>query len=296
MVKRKLGRGLQALLGVEEDSEGAGGVDVGEADAGGELARLPLSELDRNPYQPRNDFRPEELAALTQSVCVHGVIQPIIVRPVGGRFQIIAGERRFRAAQEAGLTHIPVRVVDIDEQQTFEFALVENLQREDLNAIEKAQAFEKYINQFGTTHEELAGHLGVDRSTVTNFIRLLELPQAVQEAVRVGQISNGHARALLSVNDSVEQIALCRRIIAEGLSVRQTEEAVRGYRTAPDKPSSPAKSAPSKSNHLQSLENDLRQRLATKVEIKAKAKDKGTITIHFESHDDFERVMSCLTK
>lgn len=293
MAKKTLGRGLQALLG-GDDSQDA---DVAVADRVGpetEISQVAIDEIDANPYQPRRDFDSEEIASLAQTIAQHGVIQPIVVRSVGGRYQIIAGERRLRAAQEAGLHHVPVRVLEIDDQQSFEFALIENLQRKDLNAMEKAYAFQQYIGQFGTTHEELAAQLGVDRSTVTNLIRLLELPEPVQQAVRTGQISNGHARALLSLEDPMAQISLCRQIVEQGLSVRQTEQLVKQQKPAAEKPDKPTPEKPAKTNHILSLETDLRRRLGTKVEIAPKGKDKGTIIIHFESNDDFERVVEIL--
>lgn len=297
MAKKTLGRGLQALLGSEGPDEA--GVAVAEkasyTSTDAETLSVAIDEIDPNPYQPRRDFDPEEIAALAQTVSAHGIIQPVVVRSVGDRFQIIAGERRLRAAQEAGLRQVPVRILDVDEQQSFEFALIENLQRKDLNPIEKAYAFQQYIGQFGATHEELAAQLGVDRSTVTNLIRLLELPDSVQEAVRAGQISNGHARALLSVDDPIAQIALCRQIIEENLSVRQTEQLVKQQKPKVEKPAattSPSK--PSKSNHILALETDLRRRLGAKVEIAPKTKDSGSIIIHFESNDDFERVVEIL--
>ena len=290
MTTKKLGRGLQALLGGVEGESTISAVHASESDPPGELRQVLLTDIDVNPYQPRRDFNAEEISELAQSIQNHGVIQPIVVRPLGDRFQIVAGERRFRAATEAGQQTIPARVVPLDDQKTYEVALVENLQRRDLNAIEKAQAFDSYLHQFGTTHEALAAHLGVDRSTVTNLIRLLELPEPVQGAVRAGQISNGHARALLALNDSVEQIGLCRKIIAESLSVRQTEELVRNAKPATPKPPAAPK-APNKSNHVLSLENDLRQSLGTKVEIRANDQNQGTLVIHFQSNDDFERIL-----
>jgi ParB family chromosome partitioning protein len=293
MTQKKLGRGLQALLGVAEDGE----FEAQDPEAAaGKLLSVAVAEIATNPYQPRKSFDPTELASLAESIREHGLIQPITVRPGGPGYQIIAGERRYRAAMDAGLTHVPVRVIEIDDQRTFEFALVENLQREDLNALEKAQAFQRYVDQFDATHEELAGHLGIDRSTVTNFIRLLELPEAVQESLRSGQITNGHARSLLSVAEQADRVSLCRKIIAEALSVRQTEELVRSYRdqTIVEAPSKNPSAAPAKTNHVASIENSLRQRLGTKIEIKQKGKDKGVITIHFASNDDFERVIERL--
>lgn len=262
---------------------------------GEEIRYLSLAELEANPNQPRRQFEADELTKMALSIATHGVISPIVVRATETGWQIVAGERRFRAAQEAGLTHIPARMVEVGDQQAAELALVENIQRQDLNAIEKAAAFEAYINQYGVTHEELATQLGLDRSTVTNLIRLLELPEAIREAVRAGQITYGHARALLSLNDATEQIALSRKIMAEALSVRQTEAMVKVGREASGRAGRGESRKVAKSNHLLSIENEVRQLLGAKVEIKPKDKQKGSITIHFETNDDFERVIKVLT-
>lgn len=294
MAKKTLGRGLQALLGGDSNDDSNVAVAEKTSFSDAETHSISIDEIDANPYQPRRDFDPEEIASLAQTISVHGIIQPVVVRQVGGRYQIIAGERRLRAAQEAGLREVPVRVLEIDDQQSFEFALIENLQRKDLNAIEKAYAFQQYIGQFGATHEELAAQLGVDRSTVTNLVRLLELPESVQDAVRTGQITNGHARALLSIDDPIQQISLCKQIIEQSLSVRQTEQLVKQQKPKPEKTSAPAPAKPAKSNHILSLETDLRRRLGAKVEIAPKTKDSGSIIIHFETNDDFERVVEIL--
>lgn len=291
MKGRKLGRGLQSLLGGDDsapsfDSESA--IAPGDSNHSDGLV-LAIEEIELNPYQPRRDFDPEELAGLAESIKAHGLIAPIAVRQVEGRFQLIAGERRLRAAKLAGLSQLPVRVIEADDRATFEVALAENLQRRDLNPVEKALAFQRYIGDYGTTHEELARVLGVDRSSVTNLLRLLELPPPVQEAVRAGQISFGHARALLAVDDPARQLALCRTIITEQLSVRQVEEMVR-----PKEPKA-SKERPSHSPHLQSIEVDLGRRLGARVAIDAKGKDRGKIVIHFSSHDEFERLIHYLT-
>ncbi|MFO0947285.1 MAG: ParB/RepB/Spo0J family partition protein [Planctomycetota bacterium] len=306
MSRKKLGRGLQALLGVDDPAEPSVAVNAGASEhepkeSSNDLRQIPVANIEVNPYQPRRDFDPEELASLARSISTHGVIQPIVVRALGSRYQLVAGERRLRAAKEAGLSSIPARVLVLDDQQTCELALIENLQRQDLNAIEKAQAFQNYLGQFGSTHEELAEHLGIDRSSVTNLLRLLELPDSVQDAVRTAKISFGHARALLSLADPVERIAVCDQIVAEALSVRQTESLVKTKRETPapskaDNAESKeaADKSSAKSNHVLSLENDLRHRFGTKVEILPEGSDYGRVVIHFQSHDDFERVLELL--
>jgi ParB family chromosome partitioning protein len=219
-------------------------------------------------------------------------LQPLVVRLRGDRYQLIAGERRLRAAQEAGLGEVPVRIVDFNDQEVLEAALVENIQRTDLNPLEKAQGFQDYLQRFGMTQEQLAGRLGLDRSTISNLVRLLDLPPEVQEAVRLGQISGGHARALLGVASAERQAALCRQVIAQGLSVRATEALVKDQRP----PSEPGASrpAPEKTRHVQSIEDELRAALATRVEIRLRAKDKGQIILTFDSNDDFERLLEVL--
>ena len=283
--KRRLGRGLDALLA----STGGGHMAAEATDQ----ARVSVDRIDHNPFQPRKMFDDEELSSLSDSIRTHGILQPLVVRQVGDRYQLIAGERRLRAAQAAGHDDVPVRVVDFNDQQVLEAALVENIQRSDLNPIEKAQGFQEYLERFKMTHEDLAKRLGLDRSTVTNLVRLLELPPEVQSAVRVGQIAAGHARALLAITDRDRQVSLCKEIIARGHSVRATEALVKGQKG--DQASSSEKApAPEKTAHVQGIEDELRQKLATRVEIKIKGTDKGQIILGFDSNDDFERLLEVL--
>ncbi len=282
--KRRLGRGLDALLG------GSGEQNNGASTA--TETQLPLEAIAHNPYQPRKDFDPGELSALKESLATHGMLQPVVVRATDRGYQLIAGERRLRAAREVGWKEIPVRIVDFNDQQVFEAAMVENLQRSDLNPIEKAQGFQDYLNRYGVTQEEIAKKMGLDRSTISNLIRLLELPPSVQDAVRTGQISNGHARALLALEDAERQASLCKEIIAKGLTVRAVEMLVKPPKPRPaDRSSSPAVV---KSSHVQALEEELRQKLATRVEIRLRSEDKGQMVLFFESNDDFERLLEIL--
>ena len=177
---------------------------------------VSVRQIDSNPAQPRQDFDPEEMRSLAESISAHGLLQPVVVRQVQDRYQLVAGERRLRAAVQAGWADVPVNVVEADDRQMAELAIVENLQRKDLNALEKAASFQKYLDQYGCTQEELAGRLKLDRSTIANLIRLLELPEPVQDALRRGRITQGHARALLPLGDEREQIEFCRRISARG--------------------------------------------------------------------------------
>jgi len=219
---RRLGRGLSALLG--------GGAPANrEADSTenhGELKRIPIGTISRNPFQPRKNFDTESLGELASSIKEHGVIQPIIVRELDGGFQLIAGERRWQAAQKAGLTEIPCRVMDVIDKTACEFAIEENLKRKDLNDLEKAQAFRDYLDQFQCTIEELGKQVSMSRSAVSNMLRLLELPDPIKNALHGEKISAGHARTLLSL-DEADQLAMCGRVQAEKMSVRQTEAAVK---------------------------------------------------------------------
>jgi ParB family transcriptional regulator, chromosome partitioning protein len=295
--KRRLGRGLDALFGATHDEfEGDPAAPIApdrvpiESDPS--RTNLPLALVDPNPFQPRRTFDPLELAALVQSIQQHGLIQPIVTRRVGDRYQLVAGERRLRAAQEAGLAEIPARVIEADDQQVFELAIVENLQRTDLNAIEKARAFRDYIERFGSTQDELAARLSLDRSTVSNFIRLLELPTAIQQTVEAGKLSQGHARALLAFGDQTKQHEICRQIVTEGLSVRQVEALVASERPAKSKAKSVEKSL--RTNHVTELEASLRECLRAHVEIRLQAKDRGQIVVEFATNDEFERIVELI--
>ena len=286
--KPRLGRGLTALLG----EMGSDGADTA-------AARLPVGKIQHNPYQPRKLFDEDELRALTESVRSHGVLQPLVVRTVGDSFQLIAGERRLRAAQAAGLSEVPVHVVHFDDQQVFEAALVENIQRSDLNPIEKAQGFKDYLDRFGLTQEQLGAKLGLDRTTVTNLLGLLNLPPEVQDAVRLGQISLGHAKVLKGVPEPERQVALCRETMLKNYSVHALELLVKQHKleAAQAGAARTTEAAPAeKTAHVKGIEDDLRQRLATRVEIKVRAKDKGQIVIGFETNDDFERIIDALRR
>jgi ParB family chromosome partitioning protein len=295
-----LGRGLEALLGRPPegyaDSQPA---EAWPADAtAGSLVYINIQQIDANPFQPRRDFNEDDIASLAGSIKEHGLIQPICVRRSGDRYQVVAGERRLRAAGKAGWSEVPAQIIEADDRQTAELAIVENLQRKDLNPLEKAASFQEYLGRYQCTHEDLAGRLHIDRSTVSNLIRLLELPEAVQHAVRSGTISQGHARALLPLGEEHEQVAMCQRISSEGLSVRTVEsmvqEAVRHADGEPlavisadgDRTAAPR----TRSEHLASLEQELRNALGTKVDVRQTAKGSGRMVIHFSSHDEFERL------
>ncbi len=257
---------------------------------------LAVSQIGMNPYQPRKEIDPDELAQLKESVQAHGVLQPIVVRKVGDQFQLVAGERRLRAAQEAGLKTIPVRLVDFNDQQAMEAALVENIQRSDLNPIEKAQGFKDYLDRFHLNHEQLAHRLGLARSTITNLVNLLELTPEVQNALRVNQITEGHAKILKGIKNPQQQVAVYKQIVAQGLSVKATEAWLRQQREQAPAEREPRGEVVEKSAHVKGIEDELRQRLAVKVDIKLRAEDKGQIILRFESNDDFTRVVDWLRR
>jgi ParB family chromosome partitioning protein len=287
--KTRLGRGLDALLG---NTDGA------DAPTGGRF-EVPIDAIEHNPYQPRKTFDDDELSSLSESIRTCGVLQPLVVRQVGDRYQLIAGERRLRAARAVGMQAVPVTVVDFNDQLALEAALVENIQRSDLNPIEKAQGFKDYLTRYEMTHDQLASRLGLGRATITNLVALLDLPPELQELVRVGQLSTGHAKILKGITNPARQIAVGKEIIARGLSVHATVEFVK-QQPAQEKPSSNGsgggKSAPEKTAHVQGIEDELRQKLGLKVEIRIKGKDRGQFVLAFESNDDFERVVEVLRR
>jgi ParB family chromosome partitioning protein len=303
--ERRLGRGLEALLGQPIASDPKGGLPAGitpGVDAhqprgdDGRLIQLNVYEIDTNPYQPRTEFDEEEIAALAGSLSDHGLLQPIVVRREGDRYQLISGERRWRAAIRAGWSEVPATVRDANDQQVAEMTIVENLQRKDLGPLEKAVSFRQYLDRFGASQEELAGRLSIDRSTVANLMRLLELPTAVQELIRTGSLSAGHGRALLPLGEEKDQLAFARRIHKEQLSVRATERLVADSIRTEDDPlggtgdkRASATQSP-RSQHLASLEQQLRVALGTAVDIRQAAKGRGTITIHFTSREEFNRL------
>ena len=285
MADRKLGRGLDGLLkGVSADA-----IPDLEPPAG-PVSTLAIALLDPNPFQPRQGFPPDELENLKGSIREHGLLQPIVVRPAGARYQIIAGERRFRAAQALAFTEVPVVVRDVPDDQMLELALVENLQREDLDPIEKAMSFKAYLARSGKTQEAAAVRLGLDRSTIANIIRLLELPDVVQGMVREGLVSMGHARALLAVEDAKRQVALAERVVREGLSVRQVERLVSASGARPQR-RRPALKSPL----VRDIERRLREALGTKVTIEEGTKPgTGRILVEFYAAADLDRILERL--
>lgn len=317
-MKRRLGRGLDALLG----GFGSQSADDGTAKmvstaisnpdatitasapapaAPNDSPLLSVESLHRNPFQPRTDFDETALNELAESIKQHGILQPVLVRKVTTGYQIIAGERRWLAAQRAGLREVPCRVLTLEDQQATEAALEENLKRRDLNVLEKAQAFKDYTQRFGCSIEELGKRLSLDRSTVSNMMRLLELPEAIRALLLSEKISAGHAKAILPL-EPADQLALSERIQKETLSVRDTEAAAREILRGDAPPATipmdakQAKSAPEVTPHVKSLEQQFRDVLGLKVSIKLKTKESGQVIIEFGSNDDFERLTKLIRR
>ncbi|MCB0975304.1 MAG: ParB/RepB/Spo0J family partition protein [Actinobacteria bacterium] len=279
-----LGKGLGALIpNVPEQPEGA-------------LRELPIGEIRPNHYQPRQFFDDDAIAQLAASIKELGLLQPVLVRPSETGYELIAGERRWRASQLAGLTHIPALVREVDDNTSLEQAIVENIHREQLNPLEEAAAYQQLIDDFGLTHHSVAQRVGKSRATITNSLRLLQLPASVQRMVREDQLSNGHARALLGVSDPSLQEHLARRVLADGLSVRAAEELVRAT-ISPDPPApprTPTEVGAVKPAGLIELENLLADQLATGVKVDLGPK-RGRIMIEFSDVDDLERIYRMLS-
>ncbi|MDH3198673.1 MAG: ParB/RepB/Spo0J family partition protein [Candidatus Krumholzibacteria bacterium] len=280
MPKKVLGKGLEALIPHA----------VSESIGGEILQRLPVDTIDANPLQPRKRFDGEKLQQLASSIKADGVLQPVVVRRKGSGYELIMGERRLQAARLAGLPAVPAIVKDTRDPDSLRLALVENLQREDLNAIEVARAYRQLVAEYGLSQQDVARLVGRDRSSVANTIRLLQLPAEVQQMIIDETLSGGHARALLSLPTQKEQLAMARRIVERSMSVRDAESATGVTRPkrvqAREKKERPA--------YLRDLENTFCNHLGTKVSIVEKRGGKGRITIEFYSHDDFERLASMM--
>lgn len=289
--RRGLGRGLEALLGSPASDPEKQAQLVAEAQSGG-IRMLPIDMLSANPHQPRTHFEPQALAELAASISEHGIIQPLIVTEAPGQpehFWIIAGERRWRAAQAAGLVEVPVIVREATSQQLLEWALVENVQRADLNPLEEAAAYQSLLDEFQLTQAQVAERVGKSRSAVANAVRLLGLPPAVQAALNEEQISAGHARSLLSLSSTKAMTGALEEILARDLTVRQTEALVRRL-LEPSTP--PAESTPllQSQAHLRSLEERFRSKLGTRVSLDRRSDGSGRLIVHFFSDEDLEAI------
>jgi ParB family chromosome partitioning protein len=279
-----LGRGLGALIPGASQA-----VETARAEPG--PAEVPIDAIDPNPEQPRRVFDPEELQGLADSIRRHGVLQPVVVRRAGERYELVVGERRWRASRAAGLATIPAVVADLEDRARLEVALVENVQRRDLNPIELAHAF-RALGEAGATQEQIGSRVGLDRSTVANHLRLLELPGEIQADVEAGRISAGHAKALLQVTSPERRRHLRERILAEGLSVRAAEDLAQASgATRPRKAGRAAR--PGADPNLQRLVDGLRQRLQTRVRIQGQA-SRGRIEIEYFGGDDLQRIAGLL--
>ncbi|MBI9065813.1 MAG: ParB/RepB/Spo0J family partition protein [Salinivirgaceae bacterium] len=291
VVKRNaLGKGLGALI---EDAGNSNRVNVGNS----VFDEIDVKKIEANPFQPRTEFDEEAMEELAASIKLIGIIQPITVRKIGdNKFQLISGERRFRASQLAGLTAIPAYVRTADDQGMLEMALVENIQREDLDAIEVAISYQRLIDECKLTQESMSERVGKKRSTIANYLRLLKLPAEIQLGIRKKMLSMGHARALISVEDSNDQLYIFEQILNEGLSVRKVEEMVRKIK---DEPQEDIKLETAKEeivNNYKELENHLTNFFSSKIEFKRGAKGNGKIVIPFKSDVDLERIIAILDK
>jgi ParB family transcriptional regulator, chromosome partitioning protein len=299
---RRLGRGLEALLSIKQqpaaDAPVGGGAGAGTASVAdedrGDFRRITIAQIRPNPYQPRKEFNAEELADLESSLSATGLLQPITVRPAtsGKGFELIAGERRLRAATNLGWTEIPAIVRDIDDKTLLTLALVENLQRSDLNPIEEAEGYQRLVDEFSLTQQEVADVVGKDRSTVANALRVLQLPTQVRKMVQEGQITSGHARALLALRHEHEMIELAREVAERGMSVREVERRVRdsGGRTKKATPMSAGRPE-QRNTEARRIEDQLRRYLQTDVRITLSGSDQGEVRIAFYSTDDLQRVL-----
>ena len=288
--KRAMGRGLGAILSAESKAVQSA-TDAGAKDLVGNIVEIPIEDIYPNANQPRTHFDEKALQELAESIKVLGIIQPITVRKDGAKFEIISGERRYRASKMAGLKEIPAYVRLVNDQELLEMALVENIQREDLDAIEVALTYQRLLEEIGLTQEALSQRVGKERSTITNSIRLLKLNPDVQQAIRNGDISAGHGRAILSLENPEFQQVLFEQIVNNRLSVRQAEEAAKHFKSP--KEISISKEPKTLPNNLRRAEKTLADTLALKVEIKSSAKgDKGKIVLNFDNEEELEKILS----
>lgn len=293
--KKALGRGLNALLSDsnEPDDRLESDLPVVHPSPSGSIAEIPVEQVEVNPFQPRTHFDQEALQELTESIKVHGIIQPITVRRLSrDQYQLISGERRYQASRLAGLKTIPAYVRSADDQQMLEMSLIENIQRENLNAIEIALSYQRLISECNLNQEQLGERVGKNRATVTNYLRLLRLPPDIQIAVRDNRITMGHARAIINVENSEQQLFIFTKILAEDLSVRKVEELVRQLATQQETKGKPTQ-APPANREISNLQTQLSSHFGTRVVVKSDGK-KGEIKIPFLSVEDLNRILDIL--
>ncbi|MBN1595694.1 ParB/RepB/Spo0J family partition protein [candidate division FCPU426 bacterium] len=289
MGRQALGKGLEALIPLHGD------VETTAAAYNKTPAEASISHIDVNPYQPRQAFDPRELDELAASIREKGIVQPVLIRPrPGGRFELVAGERRLRAAKLAGLAQIPVVIRDLKDSECLEIALIENIQRTDLNPMEEAKAYQRLITEFKLKQDEMGKKVGKDRSSVANTLRLLKLPTAVQNMLQKNLISEGHARALLSIADENMLGRLAEKIIRDGLSVRETERLATGLKPEILTKGKRIKKTEIKDPHTRQLEEELRRKLGTQVRVLPRNAQKGKIEIEYYSLEDLDRILSLL--
>jgi ParB family chromosome partitioning protein len=292
--KPALGKGLGALL-QNSDTDitlSSTGEDIGNIV--GAVSSIAIADIEANPFQPRTQFEKEALLELSDSIAKLGIIQPITVRKMGyGKYQLISGERRFRASQIAELKEIPAFIRIANDQEMLEMALVENIQRQDLDAIEIAFSYQKLIEECNLTQEEMSDRVGKKRSTVANYLRLLKLPAEIQLAIRTRDISMGHARAIVNIPEEKKQLAIARKIVKEGLSVRQVEDMVKGVKKEKGQPAKKTETS-ELSFSQQKIKDDLSDFLNANVELQSNSKGKGKITIPFNTEKDLDRIMELL--
>ena len=283
---RRLGRGLEALLGPTRE----------EAEREGNLVELPIKDIRPNPFQPRQDVDPAALEELVSSIKQAGLLQPVVVRRANGgaagTYELIAGERRLRACQQLGWERIPAVQREADDRTLLTLALIENLQRDDLSPVDEARGYDRLIAEFSLAQQDVADAVGRDRSTVANALRLLKLPTAVLQMLHEGQLSVGHARALLALEDSKVATNLAREAVAQGLSVREVEDRVRGGRAPERRPRMKRGVGPAP--EVRRVEDALRRRMGTDVRVSLRAKGKGQIHVAFYSNDDLARVLELM--
>ncbi|HUF34709.1 MAG TPA: ParB/RepB/Spo0J family partition protein [Gemmatimonadales bacterium] len=286
---RRLGRGLEALLGP---------VSREQAEATGALREVPMSSIRPNPYQPRTHIDEVALAELAASIETSGLLQPVLVRPRSGGYELIAGERRWRAAERLGWPRIPAVVREVDDQTLLTLALIENLQRNDLSPIDEAAGYRRLTEEFRLPQAEIARMVGRNRSTIANLLRLLQLPQEIQAMVHRGELSEGHARALLAAGDPARMLQLARDAVAQGWSVREMESVVGGGQRRADGQNRPATRKPARgpvAPDVKRIEDALRKRLGTDVRVTARRRGRGLLTISYYSNDDLARLLELIT-
>jgi ParB family chromosome partitioning protein len=282
MTKKALGRGLEALIPKKAADERKGGAQ-----------QIPLSKIKPNPFQPRKTFRPEDLQELTQSIKEKGVLQPIVVRQRGDIWEIIAGERRFRASQKLGLLTVPAIVVQASDVESLELALIENLQRADLSPLEEAEGYQRLQEEFSMTQEQIALKVGKDRATVANALRLLRLTPEVKALIASGKLTAGHAKVLASLTNPLEQHKWADKIVREGISVREVEKWMQDQKGPTKKTKSSSKG---KDPNILKLEESLRHWLGTKVTVRTSGRQRGSVSFDYYSLDDLDRILNLFRK